>query len=320
MVGSGQEIALDPVAENIVAISSGGRDYPCTAGKHHHRTGDKIRFCPRLPESWSSLMAKLIDRLRSHLVPTLPCGHGGPWAGRVTLVTGGSSGIGRAFVEKLVARNAAVIACGRNRDTLRELQRQEPETETICCDITDRTDVLSLRQYIEMRHGRLDALINNAAIMEQVDLLDDSISDERIAHEIEVNLIGTILLTRRLLPLLRSGRCPTIIMITSGYALLPATRAPTYSASKAGLRSFTLALRRQLSDVGIRVVEVLPPLVDTPATRAVTRPKMSAGALVERVLRDIDYGRDEILPGNVGLLPFMMRLAPKYVARRVAAT
>jgi len=48
------------------------------------------------------------------------------------------------------------------------------------------------------------------------------------------------------------------------------------------------------------VPKVLPPLVDTPATRDVTRPKMSASALVERVLRDIDHGRDEILPGNVG--------------------
>ena len=72
---------------------------------------------------------------------------------------------------------------------------------------------------------------------------------------------------------------------------------------------------RTSSPLGVRVVEVLPPLVDTPATRAVTQPKMSAGALVERVLRDIDHGRDEILPGNVGLLPFMMRLAPKYVWR-----
>jgi short-subunit dehydrogenase involved in D-alanine esterification of teichoic acids len=70
--------------------------------------------------------------------------------------------------------------------------------------------------------------------------------------------------------------------------------------------------------VGIRVVEVLPPLVDTPATRAVKGPKMSADALVDRVLRDIDRGRDEILPGNVGLLPMMMRLAPQYIARRVA--
>jgi len=101
------------------------------------------------------------------------------------------------------------------------------------------------------------------------------LSDDRIAHEIAVNLTGTILLTRRLLPLLRSGRNPLIVMISSGYALLPATRAPTYSATKAGLHSFAMALRRQLSDVGIRVVEVMPPLIDTPATRAERQPKGS---------------------------------------------
>ncbi len=263
---------------------------------------------------------KLVNLVRSRLFGTLRSPHDRPWAERVTLVTGGNSGIGRAFVEKLVMANAKVIACGRNQDALQELQREHPEVEAIPCNIAERADVLALAESIETRHGKLDVLINNAAIMEQVDLLDDSVSDDRIAYEIAVNLVGTILLTRRFLQLLRSSDCPMIIMITSGYALLPATRAPTYSASKAGLRSFTLALRRQLTGVGIRVIEVLPPLVDTPATRAVQRPKMSADALVDRVLRDIDRGRDEILPGQVGLLPLMMRLAPKYIARRVAGT
>jgi uncharacterized oxidoreductase len=156
--------------------------------------------------------------------------------------------------------------------------------------------------------------------MEQVDLLDESISDDRIAYEIAVNLTGAIILTRRLLPLLRTGRDPLIVMISSGYALLPATRAPTYSASKAGLHSFAMGLRRQLRGVGIRVVEVLPPLIDTPATRSVRQPKMSTSVLVDRVLRDIRNGRDEILPGMVGLLPLLMRLAPSYIARRVAET
>lgn len=260
----------------------------------------------------------MVDRFRSRLFGASPSADHRSWAGRVTLVTGGNSGIGRAFVEKLAMANAKVIACGRNQDTLRELQRKLPEVEVIACDIADRADVLALAHSIETRHGKLDALVNNAAIMERVNLLDDSVSDERITHEIAINLVGTILLTRRFLPLLRSSHCPMIVMITSGYALLPATRAPTYSASKAGLRSFTLALRRQLNGVGIRVIEVLPPLVDTPATRGVQAPKMSADALVDRVLRDIDRGRDEILPGNVGLVPIMMRLAPRYIARRVA--
>jgi uncharacterized oxidoreductase len=245
---------------------------------------------------------------------------GGAWNDRVVVVTGGNSGIGRAFVERLAAEGAKVVACGRNEVTLRELQSQNPAIAAFRCDITARQDVLALAKTIQDRYGKLDVLINNAGIMEQVDLLEETVSDDRIAYEIAVNLTGTIVLTRRLLPLLRAGRDPLIVMISSGYALLPATRAPTYSASKAGLHSFAMALRRQLRGVGIRVVEVLPPLVDTPATRSARRPKMSTGALVDRVLRDIQKGRDEILPGRVGLLPILMRLAPSYAARRVAET
>ena len=243
---------------------------------------------------------------------------GRAWRDRVVVVTGGTSGIGREFAVRLAAEGAKVIACARNAVALHELHTHCPQIEAIRCDVTVAPDVLALEAAIQDLYGRVDVLINNAGIMEQVDLLHRSVSDERIAQEIAVNLTP-ILLTRRLLPLLRSGRNPMIIMVTSGYALLPATRAPTYSATKAGLRSFTMALR-QLHGVGIRVVEVLPPLVDTPATRSARQRKMSPETLVGRVLRDIGRGRDEILPGKVGLLPFLMRLAPSYAARRVAGT
>lgn len=242
------------------------------------------------------------------------------WSGRVVVVTGGSSGIGRAFVVRLAADGAQVIACGRNESALAVLQRQNPAIKVFRCDITVSLDVLALVEAIRDSHGRLDVLVNSAGIMEQVDLLDEAVSDDRVAYEIGVNLTGTILLTRRLLPLLRAGSPPLIVMISSGYALLPATRAPTYSASKAGLHSFTMALRRQLHGVGIRVVEVMPPLTDTPATSTMRGPKMSPDTLVDRVLREIRRGRDEILPGKVALLPPLMRLIPSYVARRVAAT
>jgi uncharacterized oxidoreductase len=240
------------------------------------------------------------------------------WVGRVVVVTGGSSGIGQAFAERLSRQGAHVIACGRNPEALQSLRDGHPQIETIRCDISVRDDALALAAAVRERHGRLDVLINNAGVMERLDLLDDAVSDDAIGHEIAVNLTGTIMLTRRCLDLLRLGRDPLIVMITSGYALLPATRAPTYSATKAALHSFTLSLRRQAAPAGIRVVEVLPPLVDTPATRAVAGRKMPAPALVERALRDIARGRDESLPGQVGLLPIMMRLAPGYIARRVA--
>ena len=244
---------------------------------------------------------------------------GGPWRDRTVVVTDGTSGIGRQFAIHFAAEGTKVIACGRNHTALRKLQTEDPAIEAVQCDITVRSNVLALVETIRDRYGLLDVLVNNAGIMERVDLLEEAVSDERIAHEIAVNLTGPILLTRRLLPLLRSGRSPMIVMVTSGYALLPATRAPTYSATKAGLRSFTLALRRQLRGVGIRVVEVLPPpLVDTPATRTVSKAKMSSAALVDRVMRDISHGKDEIMPGKVRLLPMLMRLAPSLTARLVA--
>ena len=243
---------------------------------------------------------------------------GGPWRDRTIVVTGGSSGIGRQFAIHFAVEGAKVIACGRNDMALRKLQTEHPTIDTVQCDITVRPNVLALVETIRDRYGMLDVLVNNAGITERVDLLEESVSDERIANEIAVNLTGPILLTRRLLPLLRSGRNPLIVMVTSGYALLPSTRAPTYSATKAGLHSFTLALRRQLRCVGIRVVEVLPPLVDTPATRTVSKAKMSPAALVDQVMHDILHGKDEIMPGKVRLLPMLMRLAPSLTARLVA--
>jgi uncharacterized oxidoreductase len=245
---------------------------------------------------------------------------GRAWRDRVVVVTGGTSGIGREFAVRLAAEGARVIACARNEVALRELRTRCPAIEVFRCDVAVRADVLALEAFVRDRHGRADVLINNAGIMERVDLLDGSVSDERIAREIAVNLTGPILLTRTFLSLLIAGRNPLIVMVTSGHALLPATRAPTYSATKAGLHSFTMALRRQLRGAGIRVVEVMPPLVDTPATRSVRQPKMSPTVLVDRVLRDIARGRDEILPGMVGFLPWLMRLAPDYAARRVAGT
>ena len=234
-------------------------------------------------------------------------------------MTGGNSGIGRAFVERLATDGAKVIACGRNEATLGTFRNQTPTIEAVRCDITVRQDVLALAAAIQDRHGRFDVLINNAGLMEHVDLLDERVSVDRIANEIAVNLTGPILLTRRTLPLLRAGRDPLIVMTSSGYALLPATRAPVYSASKAGLHSFTMALRgnsplwasgssRFCRHWSIRRRRVL---------HGVT---MSAESLVGRALIDIAKGRDESLPGQVGLLPIMMRLAPSYIARRVAGT
>ena len=101
---------------------------------------------------------------------------GRAWSGRVVAVTGGNSGIGRAFVECLAGYGARVIACGRNEGTLQELRNMYSTIDAFRCDITVRQEVLALAVAIQDRYGRLDVLINNAGIMEQVDLLDEAVS------------------------------------------------------------------------------------------------------------------------------------------------
>ena len=248
------------------------------------------------------------------------------WAGcrtdscrdRIVLVTGGNSGIGRAFVDRFVAEGAQVFACGRNEATLAALKAAGPSVEVQRCDITSAADVKALAERVSEQCGRLDVLVNNAGVMEHVDMLAGSVDDEAIAREIAINLTAPILLTRRFLPLLRHGHNPLILMVTSGYALLPARRVPTYSATKAGLRSFTQALRYQLTGTGIRVVEILPPLVDTPCTATINKPKLAPATVVDETLRGIARGHDEIFVGQVRWLPLLMRIAPRYAARIVA--
>jgi uncharacterized oxidoreductase len=237
---------------------------------------------------------------------------------RIVLVTGGNSGIGKAFVARFVAAGAKVIACGRNEATLRALKAAHPGVEAKRCDIASHPERHALVEWVSQQCGRLDVLVNNAGVMEQVDVLSANVDDAAITREIAINLTAPIMLTRQSLPLLKRGTQPLILMVTSGYALLPARRAPIYSATKAGLRAFTQALRYQLENTGIRVVEILPPLVDTPVTAAIQKPKMSPEAVVEATLQAIARGQDEVLIGQVRLLPLLMRIAPRYAARLVA--
>jgi short-subunit dehydrogenase involved in D-alanine esterification of teichoic acids len=237
---------------------------------------------------------------------------------RAVLVTGGNSGIGKAFVARFVAAGAKVIACGRNEATLQALKAAHPGVEAKRCDIASHSERHTLVEWVSQQCGRLDVLVNNAGVMEQVDMLSANVDNAAITREIAINLTAPIMLTRQSLPLLKRGTQPLILMVTSGYALLPARRAPIYSATKAGLRAFTQALRYQLENTGIRVVEVLPPLVDTPVTAAIQKPKMSPEAVVEATLRAIARGQDEVLIGQVRLLPLLMRIAPRYAARLVA--
>jgi uncharacterized oxidoreductase len=241
-------------------------------------------------------------------------------ANPIALITGGSSGIGRAFAAALHGQGWRVIVCGRQAEKLARVELELPGVMGRQCDLADAARAREFAADILAQHERLDLLINCAGGLVEVDFTHADVSSIDVSAELRANLEGAIHLTGGVLPALKRADRGCIVMVTSGYALAPATRAPVYSAAKAGLRAFTKALRRQLSASGIRVIEVAPPLVDTPAVAHRRGVKLSPERVVSETLRAMREGRTEVYPGRTRLLPLLLRIAPRTCEDLIART
>jgi uncharacterized oxidoreductase len=181
--------------------------------------------------------------------------------GHTVLVTGGASGIGLAIASRFHAAGSRVIVCGRREKALRAAADAHPGVATFQCDLAREDSRESFAEWLLDEHPTLDVLVNNAGIQRRFRLAEpEPWADTR--EELAINLDAPIHLTLLLLPTLRE-RKGTIVNVTSGLSLVPMAIAPVYCATKAALRSFTLSLRHQLRDDSVRVVEILPPAVNT---------------------------------------------------------
>ena len=186
-------------------------------------------------------------------------------SGNTILVTGGGSGIGRALAEAFHARGDRVIVAGRRRAALAEVTAANPGIESIELDVTDPTAIAAFAAEVVARFPDLNVLVNNAGIMRFEDLKSPAHLADAEAT-VTTNLLGPIRLTAALVPHLATRPAATVINVTSGLAFVPLTGTPTYSATKAGLHSYTMALRRQLAGSSVEVIELPPPYVRTELT------------------------------------------------------
>ena len=184
--------------------------------------------------------------------------------GNTILITGGNSGIGRALAEAFHARDNQVIIVGRNEETLREVADANVGMKYLQADVADAASTLELAKQVEAQFPELNVLINNAGIMEAENVREKPEAALEIAERtVEINLLGPLRLTAHLLPLLQKQPNSTLITVTSGLAYVPLFLNPTYCASKAAIHSYTQALRYQLKETSVKVVELVPPYVAT---------------------------------------------------------
>ena len=184
---------------------------------------------------------------------------------RVVVVTGGSAGIGRATVEKLVARGDRVVTCARDGDRLAEAVAELPGVTTLSADMADAADRARLADATLAEHGRIDAVVLNAGLG-WAGLVED-MPGEAVEGIVALNLTGAIELTRLALPHLftaaRERGRGDVVAVSSVAAWSQVPPLTVYSATKAGLTGFVKGLRREVTARGVRVHTVNPFFVET---------------------------------------------------------
>ena len=181
---------------------------------------------------------------------------------RVALVTGGAQGIGRAITRRFLSTGMTVVSCDSDSEAC-ELAADELDDGSgrlICLpvDVSSEQGVTGLLDTVKDRHGRLDALINNAGIMIRKPLVELSLAEWR--RVLDVNLTGAFLCARAAAPLLhKSGGA--IVNIASTRALMSEPDTEAYAASKGGLVALTHALAVSLGPQ-VRVNSISPGWID----------------------------------------------------------
>jgi short-subunit dehydrogenase len=180
---------------------------------------------------------------------------------KIFLVTGAGGGIGRELVLALLEKGAKVAAVDMRNDGLEELIKEAGEKAerltTHILDITDRTAVEALPKDIIAKHGNIDAIINDAGIIQPFVRVND-LDYEAIDRVMNVNFYGTLYMTKTFLPYLLKRPTAHIVNISSMGGFLPVPGQSVYGASKAAVKLFTEGLYAELSDTNVRVSVVFP--------------------------------------------------------------
>ncbi len=213
---------------------------------------------------------------------------------KIVLLTGGSAGIGRETARQLKEKGAKVTLTGRNPERLKAMR--DEGFEVIEADLSNANGVDAL--LAKWGSKDVDVLLNNAGQLVDHDFRKGNPNSDAADECIYANFNAPIRLISGLMSKLRARPQAAIVNVTSGLAIAPAARTPIYCATKSGLRFYTLGLREQLKDSTIRVIEALPPVVDTQMNDGNPTKKMTPEECARQIVVAIERDQDE---ANIGL-------------------
>lgn len=237
--------------------------------------------------------------------------------GQTALVTGANRGIGRAYVEELLAAGASKIyAAARKRETLEQLVADgNGKITPIALDVTKPDQITALAE----AHPDVTLLVNNAGFASFEGLIHASdIAPGR--QEMETNYFGTLNMIRAFAPVLAANGGGTIVNMASIASHVNFPVLGSYSASKAAVHSLTQGIRAELAGQGTQVVGVYPGPVDTDMAAEMPMEKTLPNTVVRRVLEGVEAGEEDVYPDPMSIeMHAGLRGDPKGTERQVGA-
>ena len=250
--------------------------------------------------------------------------------GKVIVVTGAGSGMGRELTLELVRRGAMVAAVDMRAETLEETKELAlaagGKVETFILDVSDDAKVIALPTQVEAKLGAADALINNAGIIQPFVMIKD-LTVDAAAKVMNVNFHGPLMLTKAFLPGLLSRPEAHILNVSSMGAYAPVPAQSVYGASKAAIKLFTEGLRSELLTTKVGVTIVFPGAIATniaansgmnvPASAAdAPKFKMTAAPLAAKLMVDaIESNKPRLCIGqDAKMMDIMSRINPVWAA------
>jgi hypothetical protein len=245
------------------------------------------------------------------------------------LVTGASSGIGRAFALRLAGQGARLALVARRRDELDalagEIDTRGGEALVLPCDVAERDQVEACAARAEQMLGGVDLLVNNAGYGHHRAFLDWDVAD--MERMLRVNYLGSLYFTRSLAPGMRARGCGWIVFVASVAGRIASPEESAYVASKFAMVGLAESLSIELEQHGIHVLTVCPGVVDTPFFDAEAMERMPPVArrsmvevdgMVDAMVRALRKGRHGItFPRRIAAGYIVRALAPSFFRRQV---
>ena len=217
-------------------------------------------------------------------------------------ITGGTSGLGRAYAEAFHKLGNQVIISGRRKGHLNEITNANPGMKAVELDVANPDNIAAVCKKLIADYPKLNAVMNNAGIM----ALDDTstvMDDAQAASIITTNLLGPIRVTSALIEHLKKQPAAYVMTVSSGLGFTPMNATAIYCATKAAIHSYSQTTRYKLKDTNVKLIEIVPPWVQTDLLNSKDNPNaMPLADFIAESMKLLGTDADEILVERVKML------------------